>query len=95
VTLGRSLGTGVAIEMAKRYLDVAALILISPYTSISAVAGDIRFFGFILKELNSLDKFRNIDNIALVRCPILCIHGMKDKLISHQQTDELRSTAHL
>jgi len=50
----------------------------SAYTSIKAVAkGLVPFFGNLVS-----DRFRNIDVITNVICPILFIHGKKDTLIS-------------
>jgi len=37
------------------------------------------------------ERFRNIDNIALVRCPTFLIHGQKDSLIPSSHSSELHS----
>ena len=88
---GRSIGTGVAVEIAKRFLDIAGLILVSPFTSIADVAFDISGVGTILRILTNIKNFCSIDKIASVRCPIASIHGTKDSLISHKQSDQLKS----
>jgi pimeloyl-ACP methyl ester carboxylesterase len=91
VTQGRSIGTGVAVEVAKRFLDIAGLILISPFTSIKAVAANINGIGHIANFLLDKDKnFCNIDKVEYIRCPTYCIHGTEDSLIDHKQSDQLK-----
>ena len=82
--LGRSIGTGPATSIASR--GAGALILISPYTSIrNAVKHMVgKFFQYVIKE-----QLPNIDYIKKVTCPILCIHGKKDKLIPCEHSYEL------
>jgi fermentation-respiration switch protein FrsA (DUF1100 family) len=50
----------------------------SAYTSIYDIVADLasKFLAWLVK-----DRFRNIDMISNIRCPILLIHGQKDPLI--------------
>lgn len=50
----------------------------SAYTSIKSVVKDkaITMISYLVKE-----RFRNIDKISKVKCPVLLIHGKKDTLI--------------
>ena len=50
----------------------------SAYTSIRSIVKDIAssFVAYLVKE-----RFRNIDKIGYVKCPVLLIHGEKDTLI--------------
>lgn len=85
---GRSIGTGPAVYLAAKR-DPAGLVLISPFKSIRETAGSILgFFKFIIA-----DRFRNIDMIGCVTCPVLFIHGQKDTLIDYSHTIELSKNA--
>ncbi|HEX9784229.1 MAG TPA: alpha/beta hydrolase [Opitutaceae bacterium] len=66
---GRSLGSGPAIELATRE-TVCGLVLDGAFTSTYRVVTQI--------SLLPGDRFRNIDRITRVKCPILFIHGTLD-----------------
>jgi len=75
VLLGESLGSAVAVDLARRR-PVAGVILECPFTSFSALAGAIvpwvgRLFA---SGFNSLGK------IGAVHAPLLIIHGDRDTL---------------
>lgn len=69
---GRSLGGGVAVDVASRH-DLAGLIMESTFVTTFRV--------MIPFNTAPYDKFRNIDKIASARCPLLVIHGLVDTLI--------------
>jgi len=74
--MGRSIGTGVAIQVAA-LRNPSALVMISPFTSIKEVAKNL--FGslsFLVKE-----RFKSLDYAPNVTCPTLIIHGKLDTLI--------------
>jgi hypothetical protein len=78
VLIGRSLGGGVAIELASRK-NPGALVVESTFTSLVDVAREhFRFFpvGLILRE-----KYESIRKIGSVKCPVLILHGTDDELI--------------
>jgi len=77
VLVGRSLGTGVAVELARQGHG-RALILVSPYTSITDVAWN-RFGPLVW--FARLDRFDSLSRIGAVRVPVVAIHGTKDTLI--------------
>lgn len=79
VLYGESIGTGVAVQMALEYKDSRALVLQSPYTSITDVARK-RYF-FIPVDLLMLDRFRNIDKIEYIGMPLLILQGDNDSII--------------
>jgi hypothetical protein len=77
VLAGISLGTGVASEMAKRGRG-ASLILVSPYTSISAMAHRAApFFPAWLCP----DRFDTLGRARDIHVPTLVIHGNADEVI--------------
>jgi len=85
IVFGRSIGSGPATFLAGKY-KIFALALMSPYTSIRAVARHLvgRVGGLLVA-----DRFRNVDYIKRVKSPILIVHGMKDRLIPYVQSQEL------
>ena len=66
---GRSLGGGVAVDLASRR-PVAALILESTFASVFRVVTRYPILPF--------DKFENIKKIERITCPVLIIHGTND-----------------
>jgi len=87
---GRSLGTGVAVEMAAHH-KLKGLVLISPYTSMTNIAGEI--YWYMPVKYLARYKFASIDKIAQVKEPILIIHGRQDKLIPLAHAERLLAAA--
>ena len=87
--MGRSIGTGIALDLM-RAVNPAALVLISPFTGIKALAQE--FVGF-LGGLLAKETFDNMGNMEFVACPTFILHGQKDKTISHESSLQLTSTA--
>ncbi len=69
---GRSVGGGPAVYLAYKY-NVAGLIVESSFVTAFRVITQVPIFPF--------DKFRNIDLIDKVNCPVLVIHGKNDNTI--------------
>jgi hypothetical protein len=90
---GHSLGGAVAIEMATRHPDAAALIAESAFTSIQDMAEQspaFRLFPvrFILNQhMDSLKK------IASVHMPVLFIHGLADNVVPATMSERLYAAA--
>ena len=83
---GRSIGTSPAIYLASKRKP-NALITISAFTSIKAVAHNlVGFLKILVKE-----RLTSIDYIKNVTCPIMFIHGQSDPLIPFQETLKLKS----
>ncbi|WEX89513.1 alpha/beta hydrolase [Sinorhizobium garamanticum] len=78
VVLGRSLGTGVAVNTAGQRPAVG-VILVFPYLSVLSVAQ--ARYPFIPVALLMTDPFRSDLNIAKVKQPKLFIHGRRDDSI--------------
>jgi len=77
ILMGRSLGSGVATELAVRH-DCALLVLISPYTSMVDMG---RIIAGPAARLAVPDRYDNLDKIARVRCPVVVLHGTRDEVI--------------
>jgi len=69
---GRSLGGALAIHLACRE-QIAGLILESSFVTAFRVITRV--------PLAPFDKFRNIDKIEHVQCPVLVIHGTDDQIV--------------
>ncbi len=78
ILAGRSLGGGIATELASRY-PVRALILESTYTSMPAIAQDV--YPFIPAAWLVRHKYNNLKKLQHIRCPILVIHSRDDDYI--------------
>ena len=87
IGLGVSLGTGVATAMAAEGL-LDGLVLVAPYTSLSAMAGRRGAPGFLVR-----DDFNNESALSLFRGPTLIIHGRKDRVIPISMSRRLRTSA--
>jgi hypothetical protein len=71
IVFGRSIGSSPSCFLAKNR-SPAALILMSPFKSIKEVARDIvgRMLSLLVAE-----RYRNIDLIKEITCPIFIVHG--------------------
>ena len=89
VLFGRSLGSGPASFLASQR-DTFCLFLMSAYTSIKDVSksllGKLRY---ILTPIVR-ERFKNLDSIKEVKCPVFLLHGAKDKLIPPSHAYELK-----
>ena len=77
VLVGRSLGSGIAVELATRH-RVAAVVLVSAYTSIVDMA---RLVAGPLAPLLVRDRFDSLSKIGRVSSPVLLIHGSRDDVV--------------
>ncbi|KPH10275.1 alpha/beta hydrolase [Rhizobium acidisoli] len=90
VVLGRSLGTGVAVNTAAKRPAVG-VILVSPYLSVLSVAQT--HYPFLPVELLLKDPFRSDLNIGKVGQPKLFLHGRLDDSIPLSSGQALYSIA--
>lgn len=90
IIYGESLGTGVAIEMATRYL-FKSVVLEAPFTSIVDLAQ--KKYRIFPAKLMVLDKFNNLSKIKKITSPILIVSGKKDEIIPHFHSIQLYKEA--
>jgi pimeloyl-ACP methyl ester carboxylesterase len=86
VLFGRSLGTGLAAQLAAQ-VQPDLTILVSPYSSLRAVAAE-HYQGVPLAVL----RYR-LDTAAVIgtlRAPVLLVHGDRDTLIAPSHSETLR-----
>lgn len=77
VLVGRSLGSGVATEMALRR-PCALLVLISPYTSMVEMGKQI---AGPAASLMVPDRYDNLSKLARVPAPVVILHGARDNVV--------------
>ncbi|KTD18025.1 alpha/beta hydrolase [Legionella jordanis] len=75
VVYGESLGTAVATYLAAKY-PVCAMVLQSPFTSMSALAR----YHYPWALIPPWDKFDSLSRINLSRAPLLILHGEQDSI---------------
>jgi len=72
IAYGRSVGSGPAVDLAIRR-PLAGLVVESGFVTAFRVMTRVPLLPF--------DKFRNVDKIARVRCPVLVMHGEEDDIV--------------
>lgn len=86
---GRSIGSGVAVELVHKLPKSEApalMVLVSAYSSINSIIGTL--IGR-LAPLFVSNRFVSIDKIEKVACPVMLIHGREDQLISFRESEKL------
>ncbi len=82
VLYGESLGSGVAVEVARRQaasIPVAAVVLESPFSSIADVAQ--AHYPFVPARWLIKDRFDSVAKIAAIGAPVLIVHGVRDRVV--------------
>jgi pimeloyl-ACP methyl ester carboxylesterase len=85
VVYGRSIGTGLAANLAAKFKP-GALVLESPYFSLQSMAEENYFWAplFLLKY-----TFRSDEFAPDITCPVLIFHGIDDEIIPFEQGKRL------
>jgi fermentation-respiration switch protein FrsA (DUF1100 family) len=89
VFVGRSLGTGVAVALARRS-PPKGLILVSPYTSLVDMG---RTLAGPLAPLLVPDKFDSLGEVPKLDLPIVVIHGTADEVIPFEHGKKVAAAA--
>lgn len=79
VLYGESIGSGVAVEMAQRHPDVAAVVLVTPFTSFVDIAR--KSYGFVPVDYLLKDKFDNLSKIGRVKAPVYFFIAGRDEIM--------------
>ena len=90
VYFGESLGAAVATTLAVSH-PPAALVLRSPFTSLTAV-GRVHY-PFLPVTWLLRDRFASLDRIAQLTCPVLIIAGDRDTIVPAEQSRQLYDAA--
>lgn len=84
--VGRSLGGGVAMELAMRR-NVKALVLESTFKSVPAMAAEL--YPIYPASMLARIKFDNLSKIGRLKAPCLVIHSFEDEIIPYRHGKEL------
>lgn len=80
--VGQSLGTGIVMDYISKNQWDNPVILISPYKSICKVVFDTSF-------VRPIDKFRTINKLGDITCPVKIFHGENDQVINISHAKEI------
>ena len=83
---GRSLGSGVAVQLAAAR-PVQALVLVTPYDSIAAVAK--RHYWYLPVDLLLKHRFDSIARAPAMKAPLLCLVAAEDAVIPPEHAERL------
>ncbi|TVU08226.1 hypothetical protein EJB05_41623, partial [Eragrostis curvula] len=72
ILYGQSVGSGPTLDLASRLPHLRAVVLHSPILSGLRVM-------YPVKHTYWFDIYKNIDKVPLVKCPVLVIHGTRDR----------------
>ncbi|WP_374565421.1 alpha/beta hydrolase [Ideonella sp.] len=89
VVYGRSLGTGLAAQLAAE-VDPALTVLVSPYRSMAALAGE--HYPMVPAAVLRY-PLRTDEVVARIRGPVWLVHGERDNLIPLAHSEALRAAA--
>lgn len=90
---GHSLGGGVAVEMADRHRDAAALILESTFTSVRERASLEPLYRLFPLRLLVHERFDSIHKLPSIPVPVLVMAGTDDTTIPASMSQKLYDTA--
>jgi len=86
IVYGRSFGTGFAVNLASK-LPVNRLVLETPFLHLLDVAKT--YFPFLPMRVLLRYSFRSDQLISKVNCPVLILHGTKDRIVPYRSALQL------
>ncbi len=86
VAMGRSLGSGIAVHLAA-HRPVAAVVLVSPYDSVRALAQAV--YPWLPVKLLLKHPFDSLSHAAALRAPLLCMVAERDSVIPQAHSRRL------
>ncbi len=93
VLFGRSLGVGVAAEMATRH-TVRCVILESGFTSVKGMASATRSSWMAALLLPLFDaRYETLSKMSLIRSPVMVVHGEQDDIVPFSMARDLFEAA--
>ena len=89
VVYGHSLGGAIAIELAMRHPEFAALIVQSSFTSMTEEIQSIGQYKLLPIKLILNQRFDSISKVSKLKMPVFFIHGTDDELIPTYMSEKL------
>ena len=86
VLYGESLGTAIAIDIAKDH-DFKGIILESPFTSMVSLAK--KYYPYLPVSILLKDRYETLKKINKVNSPILVMHGKNDKIVPFEMGETI------
>ncbi|MCG6929302.1 MAG: alpha/beta hydrolase [Desulfofustis sp.] len=86
VVMGRSLGTGIATYLASKR-EIAGLVLVTPYSSITALAA--AYYPFMPVAPLLKDRYESFRRAPDITVPVLVMTAEHDEVIPRRISDEL------
>lgn len=77
IIIGRSIGSGPAVDLASRHTDSAGVLLVSPITS----GAWVLFGRRAASAFYYADIFRNYEKIGRITAPVAIVHGTADEVV--------------
>lgn len=90
---GHSLGGAIAIDLAAKQPQAAALIVESSFASIRKMIDYQPQFRFFPIDLILQNKFDSISKVRSLKMPVLFFHGKSDSLIPYEMSEQLFAAA--
>ncbi len=84
--IGRSLGTGVAVQLAAAR-EVRRLVLVTPYDSLASVAG--AHFPMFPVRLFMRDRYNSASYVHAISAPVLAVIAGEDEIIPFARSEAL------
>jgi len=92
VVVGHSLGGAIAVEVARRHPEAAALVLEATFTSVADMVHESAW-GFLPVSLILTQKFDTLSKIADVKVPVMIAHGTRDSIVPFAMGERLYGAA--
>lgn len=89
VVYGHSLGGAIAMELAIRHPQFAALIVQSSFTSMIEVVNSTRKYKLFPINLLLNQRFDSINKVSKLKMPVIFIHGTDDELTPTYMSEKL------
>jgi alpha-beta hydrolase superfamily lysophospholipase len=89
---GVSLGGAIAIDLAQRHSDAAALIVVGSFTSMGEQVAKLGFWMFPI-DLILTQKFSSLEKIKTIQMPVLIAHGTADDYIPSWMSQKMYDAA--
>lgn len=93
IVYGHSLGGAIAIELATKNPDLAALIVQGSFTSLREMADHDKIYKIFPVDLLLNHYFDSINKIIALQMPILFVHGNADRRVPTWMSHTLYETA--